>query len=236
MLQVYCGNDVERVRAAAIAAAHANTSGASSEVTITTIDADTFQPGMIADALGAVSLFGGEERYLLDMPSDTADFAAEVHANLVALAESTNVFVVIEGALLAAAKKPYQKHAALFEEYKKTSEQQVNPFALADSLAKKDKRTLWLQLQDMRHNGFPAEELIGILWWQLKSLRLAAQTNSAAEAGMKDFPYNKAKRSLSTFKAGELEALSESLLNVYHDGHNGSRDIDLALERWVLTL
>jgi hypothetical protein len=53
---------------------------------------------------------------------------------------------------------------------------------------------------------------------------------------MKDFPYNKAKRSLRNFKEGELEKLSQTLLAVYHDGHGGKRDIDLALEKWTLTI
>ncbi len=61
-------------------------------------------------------------------------------------------------------------------------------------------------------------------------------TDSAEVAGMKDYPYQKAQRSLSAFKPGELETLSHSLLRVYHDGHGGVRDIDAALELWVLGL
>jgi hypothetical protein len=82
--------------------------------------------------------------------------------------------------------------------------------------------------------GLSAEEIIGTLWWQLKTLRLAMLTKSAEEAGVKDFPYNKAKRALKNFKDGEIETLSLRLLNLYHDGHAGKCDIDLALEEWVL--
>ena len=35
-------------------------------------------------------------------------------------------------------------------------------------------------------------------------------------------------------KYGELETLSLQLLKLYHDGHAGKCDIDLALEEWVL--
>jgi hypothetical protein len=52
---------------------------------------------------------------------------------------------------------------------------------------------------------------------------------------MKDFPYNKAKRSLTKFTPGDVTTLSQSLLELYHDGHGGIRDIDLALEEWVLS-
>jgi len=75
-----------------------------------------------------------------------------------------------------------------------------------------------------------------MLWWQLKALRLAKQTSSASEAGMKDFPYNKAKRALAKFSEGEVEKLAQSLLEVYHDGHAGVRDMETSLEEWILRL
>ena len=89
-------------------------------------------------------------------------------------------------------------------------------------------------LQEAKAAGQSAEEIIGVLWWQLKTLRLAAITNLASEAGLKDFPYNKAKRSLSHFKEGELGTLSLSLLSLYHEGPAGIVDIDEALEQWLL--
>lgn len=232
MLEVYCGNDVIQVREQAFAAAEKH----AADATLTVLDTDTYASGALNDAVGATSLFGGGEIYILDTPSSNEDFAAETKELLDAMAPSTNTFVVIEGALLAAAKKPYQKYASVFEEIKGEKAERFNTFAMADALARKDKKSLWLLLQDATRAGIAAEEIIGILWWQLKSLRLAATTKSAAEAGMKDFPYNKAKRSLSKFKDGELVALSHSLLVVYHDGHAGMRDIDLSLERWLLTL
>ena len=79
-------------------------------------------------------------------------------------------------------------------------------------------------------------ELIGILWWQLKTLLLAQKTGNASEAGMKDFPYKKAKQALPNFAAGEVESLSLSLLTLYHQGHSGEVDIDEALELWLLSL
>jgi hypothetical protein len=171
---------------------------------------------------------------VVDVATAKADFKAELVDNLAALKESPHEFLVIEGALLAPDKKQYAKFADSMEEFKAAATERYNVFAMADSLAKKDKKMLWMQLQEAQAAGLSAEEIIGTLWWQLKSLRLAALTGSATEAGMKDFPYQKAKRALSTFKPGELEALSHSLLAVYHDGHGGVKDIEMGLERWVL--
>ena len=172
---------------------------------------------------------------MVDTPSANADLAEEVSESLAAMAESPNTFIVLEGTLLAAAKKKYAKHAAMMEEFTAEKAERFNTFAMADALAQKDRRQLWMLLHDARQAGLAAEEIIGMLWWQLKALRLAEVTESASEAGMKDFPYNKAKRALQKFSTGEVAQLSHSLLDLYHDGHAGVRDIDLALEEWVLS-
>lgn len=233
MLHVYCGNDAIKIRESAFTAAGEREQAGA---TLTRIDSENYAQGMLGDALGAVSLFGGEEVFIIDTPSSNTDFAEEVSSNLEAMAESGNTFVVIEGALLAPAKKPYQKHAAVFEELKAVAEERFNVFAMADALLRKDKKSLWMLLQQARKAGLSAEEIIGTLWWQMKTLRLAEQTNSAAEAGLKDFPYRKAKSALPKFKDGDVTRISHALLAVYHDGHGGKRDINLSLEKWVLTL
>jgi hypothetical protein len=172
--------------------------------------------------------------YLLDTPSLAVEFAAELVDQAVALMTSPHHFVVIEGALLAPVKKVFSTADVPLHELKRVAETTFNPFTMAEAIASKDKRTLWLLLQEAKANNLPAEEIIGIFWWQLKTLRLAQLTKSAAEAGVKDYPYNKAKRALAQFKSGEVERLLLSLSTLYHDGHSGLRDIDLALEEWVL--
>lgn len=232
MLQIFCGNDPIQVRQKAFAfIAKREEKGAR----LQGVDVDTYEKGVVADAVGALSLFGGETVYLFDTPSEDETFDTEVHELLEALSESPTQFVVIEGPLLAAQKKAYEKYGVL-EEYKASAKERFNAFALADALSRRDKKTLWMGLCDAKREGLSAEEIIGTLWWQLKTLRLALHTKTAEEAGMKDFPYNKAKRALSNFKEGELEKLSHALLAVYHQGHMGEVDIDLALEKWCLTV
>ena len=232
MLKLYFGTDRQAVRDAATDFIEKS---AAPDATVTTLDAQSYTPGQIADALGATSLFGGEEWFVIDTPAANADMAQEVKENVAEMAESPNTFLVLEESLLAAAKKSYAKYAASSEEFTATKNERFNTFVMADALAQKDRRQLWVLLQGAKAEGLAAEEIIGMLWWQLKALRLADVTSTASEAGMKDFPYNKAKRALRTFAPGEVTALSQSLLELYHDGHGGVRDIDLALEEWVLS-
>lgn len=142
----------------------------------------------------------------------------------------------MEGRLLAAAKKKYEKHAAEAKESNTEAAERFNTFSLAEALAKRDKKNLWVLLQEANMAGARPEEIVGILWWQLKAMRLAAITSSATEAGMKDYPYNKAKAALKKYSTEELSVLSTALLQLYHEGHQGIADIDLKLEEWCLKI
>jgi DNA polymerase III delta subunit len=233
MITVLFGNDVIAIRQSAFEKA---TELAGNEGEVEVIDSESYQAGVLSDIAGAVSLFGTMTVYVLDTPSSQADYSEETTNMLESLSLSTNHFVVIEGALLAADKKRWSKYASEIKEYKAVAGARFNTFALAEALAKKDKKSLWMLLQESRLASQSAEEVVGVLWWQLKALRSASLTNSATEAGMKDYPYDKAKRSLKVFAEGDLDRLSKGLLSVYHDGHLGKRDIDLALEEWCLRL
>ena len=232
MLTVFYGNDQIKVRSEAHKYIDSLIKG---EQTVVRIESDNYETGQLLNLSSTTVLFGVSPIYLIDTLSNQADSYEELLETLESLATSTENFVVIEKDLNASDKKQFTKYSENLNEYKKAGvETRFNVFAMAEALVNKDKRQLWVLLQEAKRNGLSAEEIIGTLWWQLKTLRLAMLTKSAEEAGVKDFPYNKAKRSLKNFKDGEIESLSFKLLNLYHDGHVGKCDIDLALEEWVL--
>jgi DNA polymerase III delta subunit len=200
-----------------------------------TISSDAYQVGELAAAAQGASLFGGVECIVLDTLSEHEEAFAELLEVVSLLASSPHTFVVIEKKLSAEDAKTFAAHAEKMVQSKDDAVARFNAFALADALATKDKKTLWMLLLRAQSEGLTPEEIIGTLFWQLKSLRLAKITKTAAEADMKDFPYNKAKRAAAKFTTEELQILSERLLTVYHKGHLGS-DINLTLEQWVLTI
>ena len=214
MIRVFFGTDTVQVREAAFSYVHEREGEG---VTVVLVDGDSYEAGVYAAAVGGASLFGDETLYIIDTPSSTAAWYEETVAYLPELAASSSEFVMIEGGLLAPEKKKFTKHAESMEEFKACPAERFNVFALSDALARKDKRSLWLVYSEARLLAIPVEEMIGIIWWQLKALRLASLTNTAAEADMKDFPYNKAKQSLKNFKFDELEQLSHSLIKLQHE-------------------
>lgn len=233
MLAVFFGNDTIKVRQKA----HDYAESRKDEgMEIIGVSADGYESGLLSSVAAGNSLFSGRSLYVVDTPREDDQLLTEVTASLKEMAASDNIFVVIEGALLAADKKVFERSAEVMEEYKKTADIKFNNFALADALAKRDKKLLWLLLSEARLAGSKDEEVAGILWWQLKTMRLAGVTQSAAAAGLKDYPYDKAKRSLAKFAPGEVEKISHELLRILHDSRLGREELDISLERFVLSI
>jgi DNA polymerase III delta subunit len=233
MLYVYYGTDQVAVRQKA----HSTLDGLlAPEETFVRLEGESYEPGLMAAYGSGASLFSPRLVYLLEAPLAHPQWKEEVFENLDVLKESAHVFVMIESALLAPEKKKLAGSVVAMEEFSAAAGASFNPFKMAEALAVKDKKNLWLLIQEAKQHNLSAEEIIGTLWWQLKAIRLAASTKTAEEAGMKDFPYKKAKAALRTFALEDVVASSRSLLKVYHAGHKGKVDIDLALEQWVLSL
>jgi DNA polymerase III delta subunit len=234
MLELYFGSDTIAVRQKALAAI---TRVAASGSRVERFEKEAWSVGVLAEMIGAASLFGETTVYLIDTPSEDIEFYKMLVKALPELAHCANTIVVIEQTLLAPEKKKWAVHAQKMEECTTAATPaRFDVFAMAEALSTKDKKSLWLLLTKARHIGLSAEEIIGTLWWQLKTLRTADMTATAEEAGMKSYPYDKAKRALRNFKSGELETISRNLLTVYHDGHGGVKDIEVGLEEWVLSI
>ncbi len=233
MLSVFFGNDVSNVRKKALLCAR-ESSG--EDAGVTRITTDLYTEGMFVDLAGGTSLFGSIQVVVIDMPSEDVVVLEAVMEQLSLLQESMNHFILIEGALLAAQKRKIEAYAKHMEECTLAKGEKFNAFQLTDALLKRDKKALWLLLREGEREGLSDEQAVGLLFWQIKTLRLVEKTASGEEAGLKPFVYSKAKQALKNFKNGELETLSRDLLTIYHDGHLGKLDINFALEQWVLKL
>ena len=231
MLYVFFGTDTSSVRTRAFETLATFGEGASTRASRITVD--NYTQGMLAELAGSTSLFGEPQIVILDTLSEDEIVYEEVLRTLSLMGESANTFVLIEKGLSVAVQKECRAHAQVCEELKK-GEEKLDVFALCDALIARDKKSLWLLFIALKNEGVSLEEIIGILQWQLKILRLAERTGSPEEAGQKSYPYNKAKRALIKFKKGEVDALARSLLVIYHEGHMGKRDTALALEEWIL--
>ena len=186
---------------------------------------------------GVQGLFEAKNIIVLSHTLGTAEAKEIIFEELKTLAASENLFLLFEEPLDAKTVSVLEKHAHKVESYSKAPKKaapEFNRFALTDALLKRDRKALWVLYQRAKLSGIADEEIHGLLFWQLKTALLAAKSKSAEDSGLKPFVYSKGKGMLKSYSLQELEALSGSMIDLYHGARRGIHDFDTALERWVL--
>lgn len=113
---------------------------------------------------------------------------------------------------------------------------EFNIFVLTDALGARKKKEAWILYRRALSAGLSAEEIFFKLFWQVKSMLIAAKTKNVGETDMKTFPYNKAKSFLKNFQSNELEKLSEDLVTGYLLARRGRGEIETLIEKIILKL
>lgn len=133
------------------------------------------------------------------------------------LVASPHVFVFEEEKLLKRPTDMLTKAGADIEvlpEIKKA--EAFNVFGLANVFGSRDKKQLWLQLQEAERRGVAPEAIAGMLHWKVRDML--------------------GKGAVGKFSQKELQKISRELVSLYHDSHRGGGELSLLLERWALTL
>jgi hypothetical protein len=184
--------------------------------------------------LGASGLFSAKLALYLDHPLDDAEGKEMFFEHVKEFAEADMPVIAVVTALDAETKKKLTKSAAL-ESYDVSEEKEVAPsvFALTDAYAKGDRKNAWVLYRKFIESGSSAEEIHGMLAWQVRALVLAANAKSAAESGLKPFVYTKAKGALKNLSR-KPEDLSRELVSLYHQSRMGQGSLEDLLEIFLL--
>lgn len=205
------------------------------------MSAEDWNPSVLEGHLGGQGLFSNKYIIFLDRLTENTEAKVQLPEFIPAMNESPNIFILVEGKVLIDLKKGFEKHAekvvASEEAASKFGKKKdFNVFELADAVGMRDPMKAWSIYRQAIDNGLEAESILGTLFWQVKSMILAAPAKSAAEAGLSPFVYSKAKRYVGNYSASELSSLASDLIALYHDGHRGIRDMELATEQIVLAV
>lgn len=192
----------------------------------------------LRDLVEARGLFEAKHIVLIDLPFGTAD-AKRVVLDLVPdFGKSENLFVLFEGDVDAKTLSALGKHAEKIQAHSTHAKEKkvdtFNRFALPEALGKRDKKMLWVLYQKALRSGMVEEEIHGLLFWQVKTMLLAAGAGSAEESSLKPFVFSKAKSAARNYSKDELIKLSEDLVRLYHEVRRGKVDMEIGLERFVL--
>jgi DNA polymerase III delta subunit len=202
-----------------------------------TLDTETFTMSKLESLHSSQGLF--EQKHIAVLDGLLFDKGAKeaVLGALASLAESSSVFLLLDGALDAKTAAQIEKHAAktyLFGEKKKAEWGNTIGFLIADAFGEKDRKNAWVLFQKAIRAGSSAEEIHGTLFWQVKTILLAKKTKSAEEAGLKPFPYGKAVRFAKNFSEEELEEILSRLVDMYHGIRMEGGELSLELEKLLL--
>lgn len=208
------------------------------EAAIFKIDLDNWEKDKMEELIKSHSLFS--QKYIVSISNLSADknILEDVISSLSEIQNSENVFIWLEEEI---SKKDLQKvekvatKIQFFKSPKSAKKIDLNIFDLASAFGNRDKKRAWILYQRILKE-FSAEEIYGVLWWQLKTILLVGKTSSANDAGLKTFSYSNAKRFCKNYSDDELNDLAINLICLYHDSRLKSEDLKLNLEKFFLSI
>ncbi len=107
-------------------------------------------------------------------------------------------------------------------------------FQLVDALQAGDRKRAWIVYRSLIEAGVSPEEIHGALAWAARGVVLASKTATATEAGMKDYPYRKARATALKVGAAAAEQGAAELVRMYHRARAGGGDLERLLEIHIL--
>jgi len=208
------------------------------DATLFEMDAESWNKERFEELVFSRGLFGGASVIVLNMVFQNEEAEEYVPKHLLEMKDSQNIFVVLEGKLTKAISERITKKAGSAQEFsgKVAKKEEFNRFAITDALGRRSKKDTWVILQKGFLEEIPAEELHGILFWQVKSMILAASSKSASEANLNPFVFKKAASFAKNFTEEELKNLSSELVRIYHEARRGGDELPIALEKFVLSI
>jgi DNA polymerase III delta subunit len=201
------------------------------------LDTETFTVYKLESLYSSQGLFEQKHITVLDGLFGDKEAKQLILDALPRIADSSSVFLLLEGALDVKTAALIEKHAAKtysFGEKKKAEWGNSINFLITDAYGAKDRKNAWVLFRKAMYAGSSAEEIHGTLFWQVKTLLLVKKTKSAEEAGLKPFPYGKAVRFAKNFTEEELKEILSRLVDMYHGIRTEGGELETEVEKFLL--
>ncbi len=205
------------------------------------LDLENWQEAAFDEYVGGQGLFVQKYIVFFDMLFQNKEVKEYIVDRIKVLKESDNIFIILESTLDKATLTKFEKNSQKVQEFgsnekvaKKKDE--FNMFSMTDALGSRNRGKLWTLYQKAVRSDAVAEEIHGMLFWQIKSMILAEVSKDAKEAGLNPFVYSKAKGYAKNFKQEELKNISSTLVQMYHNAHKGIVNFDNELEKFLLEI
>lgn len=184
-------------------------------------------------------LFGETTLFVFDCVFDKKTEQEMLLSNGRALSASPNLFLIFEPFLEKSIAEGLRESKAIVEEYspkKLDTRPDFNIFSLGDALGNRNKKELWILYQEAIANDLSSEEISGTLFWAVKNLALLKDANMGDDKGVSPFVAKKTREYVKNYKQEEIKKMSHSLVTLYHEAHRGGKPMDIAIERFILSI
>ncbi|KKS76531.1 MAG: hypothetical protein UV64_C0024G0005 [Parcubacteria group bacterium GW2011_GWC1_43_11b] len=203
------------------------------------LNRENFNAGQWAELLVGQSLF--YEKYIVGLNRllNEKEFGELVIKNLAVISQSPHIFILIEETIDLKIFEQIEKSAdkvLFFKKEETEAEEKGNEFAVAEALARRDKKKLWLEYNRSLAEGKEADMVFWQIWWQLRMLLIAKTTKQKAPKSIKPFVFSKAVRGAGNYSEDELKSLAGKLVNFYHKHFIGSENFVFGLEKIILEI
>jgi hypothetical protein len=166
----------------------------------------------------ATSLFGDPIVALLIQTLEKAEDREVVYELLSDMETSATLFIFDEPFADTNRLKKLEKYSKEVLDAREEKSEGVNPFALCNAFAKRDKKTVWVEWMHIRDLE-SAEAIQGALWWKMKTIW---------EDSLSSRP--------SKFTKDECEVFGSRILRASILAHRGERDLKEELEGIILSV
>jgi hypothetical protein len=195
-------------------------------------DGDDF--GLVDEILRGGGLFTESRHVILYDFLGNKDAWLFFKKNIAAWLESGHAIELREEKLLAEHKKLLTKLGAEVIETKAPKKPKDNTvFAITDAVLVRDRKKAWLNYRAAIDAGKSPEEIVGLLWWQIKTLWLVAKLGD--KSGQAPYGVGKARQALKKYSSRDVAIAARSLVEVYHLARLGEGpELEGACEKWLL--
>lgn len=184
------------------------------------IDTEHFDISILEEYIGGQGLFVSKNIVLLDRLCEKKEVKEQFLDKLKEIKESENIFIILEGKIDKATATKIEKKSEKFINFDTTlkieKKDELNIFEIANALARKNKKEIWVLYRQLIDSGKVPEEIHGVLFWKAKTMLLAGGT------------YN--------WKKEELLDFLDKLITVYHEARRGNGELESGVEGIVLSV
>lgn len=206
------------------------------EAEIFRLTSENWSESRLDELLSSQGLFDQKYTVVLDSLFEKKDVKSFVLEKLSEMAESEQLFFMIESGVDAPSLKKIEKWAKQVQQFEvvENKREEKSIFSVANGLVERDKRKLWVTYLEFVEKGFVPEEIHGIFFWQVKNMILAGNSKSQKDSGLSPYAYTSALRGGRNYRTEDLLKMSNELVEMTHRVRGGKGDLGVMLEKWVL--